>query len=177
MAQQSRHLTESELATFVDKIRDVHSSLPLHEQQLFGAVLLTAAGEGGDVQAYGLDGVDVKRAAFAAVIALGLGLGGLSAPMTGAASAATLSEQGGGHQGGGHQLDRTHRDSTARHWAQVPDAYRDFRGPRFDYQPEWYFHRHISHPSLYVILAAEPEPGQFAEYYFYNGSWYAFVGS
>jgi hypothetical protein len=94
MAQrlEASSASEAEVSVFVEKLRQFHSTLPVHEQQLLDAVLLTAAGEERAVEAYGLDGAAAKRATLVALVALSIGVGGLSAPLAGTAQASGLAQ-------------------------------------------------------------------------------------
>jgi hypothetical protein len=61
-------------------------------------------------------------------------------------------------------------------WVHVPVSYRFFHSPTYAYSHDWYFHRHISHPSLYRIHTHEPVGICVTEYYFYSGAYYCYVG-
>ena len=62
------------------------------------------------------------------------------------------------------------------HWVHVPVAHQFFNGPTFVYSYDWYFHRHISYPSLYRIYVHEPVGICGSEYYFYGGVYYCYTG-
>jgi hypothetical protein len=261
MAQrlEASSASEAEVSVFVEKLRQFHSTLPVHEQQLLDAVLLTAAGEERAVEAYGLDGAAAKRATLVALVALSIGVGGLSAPLAGTAQASGLAQPtgpvitnpihtpaggilntpggqpatntgsipagttvthlpsgstpagaifntpggqpvtdpagtpagGGTPTGGGTppsnstmpstsqtmpSTSQTAPASTPTHWVNVQPSYQYYYGPTYTYDYDWYFSRHISFPWLYQISNEEPAEGLFAEYYFYEGVYYCFVG-
>ena len=62
------------------------------------------------------------------------------------------------------------------HWSRVPSSFQHYYGPRYNYSQDWYFHRHISFPELYRVVYEEPGEGDYAEWYFYDGAFYCFIG-
>src|SRR5690348_10911802 len=62
------------------------------------------------------------------------------------------------------------------HWAHVPVGYRFFYGASYSYNYDWYYYRHISYPSLYRTYLQEPVGVCVAEYYYYGGVYYCYVG-
>jgi hypothetical protein len=85
--------------------------------------------------------------------------------------------QGGNQYGinqGGNQWARTNQGGS--HWSRVPSSFQFYYGPRYTYSHDWYFYRHISFPELYRVVYEEPGEGEYAEYYFYDGAWYCFIG-
>jgi hypothetical protein len=97
--------------------------------------------------------------ALSAVAVLGVSASGLVSPGSGPATAEAAVEA---H----HQA----------YWVHVPVTYRYFRGATYTYSYDWYFHRHISYPSLYRVYNREPVGVCLTEYYFYSGAYYCFVG-
>ncbi len=134
----------------------------------------------------------------AAVLALSTGVVPGLIDLAPRAQAAARAQHGGhsGHTGSGHgpvqniqspSHNSSHNDShsdshngsqhnVVRQWNHVHESYRYFYGPRYQYDYEWYFYRHISFPWLYVSYDYEPVDVCFSEYYFYEGVFYCFVG-
>ena len=61
-------------------------------------------------------------------------------------------------------------------WSHVPVGYRYFYSASYSYNYDWYFHRHISYPSLYRAYVREPVGICVAEYYYYGGAYYCYIG-
>ncbi|HZS01823.1 MAG TPA: hypothetical protein VFE37_24105 [Chloroflexota bacterium] len=97
--------------------------------------------------------------ALGTVAVLALGVGGVGGPVSGPKVAEASVEA--------HHV---------AHWAHVPVAFRYFRGANYAYSYDWYFHRHISFPSLYRVYIHEPVGVCLTEYYFYGGVYYCYVG-
>lgn len=62
------------------------------------------------------------------------------------------------------------------YWNHVPVAFQYFYGATHAYSYDWYFHRHISYPSLYRVYNFEPVGVCVTEYYFYRGAYYCYIG-
>jgi hypothetical protein len=107
-------------------------------------------------------------------------------------SSGSVNHQGNGQQGSGHQAGNqqgsnqhggnqsgnqwSRTNQGGNHWNRVPSSYQNYFGPRYTYSQDWYYYRHISFPDLYQVVYEEPAEGAFAEYYFYEGAFYCFVG-
>jgi hypothetical protein len=60
-------------------------------------------------------------------------------------------------------------------WSSVPVDYHFYYGPKFNYDYQWYYYRHILFPNQYVVFVDEPVDVS-TYYYFYDGLYYVYVG-
>jgi hypothetical protein len=61
-------------------------------------------------------------------------------------------------------------------WGHINSAYRYYYGPTYGYPYDWYYYRHMMYPSYYTTYPYDPYGECFTEYYYYEDSYYCYVG-
>jgi hypothetical protein len=130
MMSEPKVVGDDEAQAFVDRIRAHRRTLTEHDRQAFDALLVaTASGAESDVEAYGFGSAEGRQLALAAVMALGLVGGALSAPLAGTAAAAPLEQPTlNGNMGGGTSGSSTRPSGGTQPTPSQPQAPSPNRG-------------------------------------------------